>query len=336
MGFREKTIERAQDWVQGRLPQSADRAVVAKILCGHLRRLRDRPAELEASLAHPDPAPIAAANLINRVRREVEALAAQLSADADVEVPTDLFDRLIDAVVLAVDSQDERVRKSGRELFNAVVRDLPLMLAAEDEAKSAHDAYARGNDLPRLLVGAVARLRKDLDAMARELIPKVVGKPTIAGTRPHPWPLGDTWHPISWFLLQRQDVHQLALAAADLGNKIGLEVWEKQFQRAKPFGALPGRPERIHLWVNPAAGMLGVEVYASAEAPKEPSRGLDGWSVRVSVGSDVATQPEMIRDGKAMINIGLSIEPEASVQFADPETQIWVDCLFDEKNHETR
>jgi len=280
-----------------------------------------------------DPAPAAAINLINVVRREVEALASQLSGDAEVSASKDLFYRLIDAVILGVDSQDEGVRKSGRELFNITIRDLPLMLAAEAEAKSAYDTYARGNDLPRLLVGAVAILRNELNVTGGDLIPKNPPQTSIhAGLGKGLYPtLGKTWHPVSWFLLQRQDIQQLGLAAADSGTKISLEVWEKQFQKAKPLGVLPGRPERIRLWVNPAAGMLGVEVYTSADAPTEPSRGLDGWTVRLLTGSEPVPQPELIQDGKALIDIGHSIEPAASVQFANPETQEWVDCMFDEK-----
>jgi hypothetical protein len=257
--------------------------------------------------------------LIDGVRRDFEALAAQLSGDADVDVPTDLFYRLTDAVVLGVDSEDEGVRRSGRDLFNIAVRDLPLMLGAEDEAKSAREAYARGNDLPRLLVGAVAGLRTDLESMAHEFIPKT-----------------PIWRLPSWFLQQPTHTQQLGWAAAGSGTRIPLQEWKNRFEeRANPLGALPERSERIRLWVNPVAGMLGVKVYASANTPEEPSKGLDRWSVRVLTGSEPAPQPQFVRDGKALVNIGPSVDPLAfHVQFRDPETQEWVDCVFEEKDEE--
>ena len=329
MKFSENIIGRAKDWVQGRLPQGEDRAVAAKVLRGHLTRLRERAAELEASLAYPDPVPEVAANLINGVRREVDLLATQASGDAEVAVPPGLFYRLIDAVVLGVDSQDEGVRKSGRELFNATIRDLPLMLAAEEEAVSACNAYARGNDLPRLLVGALARLRDDLNATAGDLIPKIGGRtPTIVVEPQDVEVIKFT----DWFKAheERHAMQRVRLAAADAGNRISLEEWERRFQEANPTGVLSGRPERIHLTFNAKAGMLVVKVHGAADALEGPtSRELDGWNVRVMTGTEPAPRPQAVAEGKALFNIGGSLDPNAfAVQFAAPRTQQWVVCAF--------
>jgi hypothetical protein len=235
-------------------------------------------------------------NLLNDLDREEENL-----EHVRHQMP-DVFFSVLDALILADESDAADAKAAAHRLFNMVVRDLYVFEPMADMAAELQRHEKGDVRLCDLLCAGVAGL---FDGQVR-------ARPAVQQAQEV-----EEFVPFSVWLQRKAQSGHRPLAPAAFGQRLS-EV---------PAWYVKWATQRIRLVVELKARELRAFVVEGEDvATAVPSSGLDGWQFRLSEGRNARTAT--IKDGQCALALGDGLDPaRVTIQVKDPGAGDWADLF---------